>query len=154
MAYNIIDILDKTIIIAEKIKELYSGIDYKGEDKVKFELVRKVLIKNEKKEIKYYEDLKKGLENKNLEEIKFDIYDKIAFLMNEFKDRSMCENADNINKILHCIISLHKDIFALFLSVQGKLVRNEKDSETLTYEILTNILNRKRKTIEDFERLL
>lgn len=154
MAYNILDILDKTIAIDDKIRNLYFDIDYRGEDKIRFELVRKVLIKNVEKEIKYYENLKKELENKDLEEINFRIYDKISFFMNEFSQRMKCENVDNVNKLLNCTISLHKDIVALFVSVQGKLVRNKKDSQTLAYKILSKILNNKRKVIKEFERLL
>lgn len=154
MAYNIIDILDKTITIANKRKNIYLNIYYKGQDVAKFKLIRIVLVKSVEKEIKYYENLKNELAHKDLEDIDFGIYDKIAFLMNQFSEKLKCEEIDSINKVFNCTLSLHKDVLALYVSIQGRLVRNEKDAETLTYEILSNVLEEKRKTIKEFERLL
>ena len=154
MAYNIIDILDKTINIAEKRKKVYSNIDYKGQDKSKFQLVRCVLIKSIEKEISYYEELKKDLKYQDLEDIDFSIYDKISFLMNQFYNKAYCEDIDNIPKLIKCTTSLHKDIFALYMSIQGKLIRTENDTETFAYKILSNVLTRKQKTIVELERLI
>ena len=154
MAYNIIDILDKIITIANKRKDIYLSIYYKGQDVAKFQLIRTVLVKSVEKEIKYYENLKKELDHKNLEDIDFGIYDKIAFLMNQFSEKLTCEEIDSINKIFNCTLYLHKDVLALYVSIQGRLVRNEKDTETLAYKILSNVLEEKRKVIKEFERLL
>ncbi|MCM1991702.1 hypothetical protein [Oceanirhabdus seepicola] len=154
MAYNIIDILDKTINIAEKRKNVYLNIDYKGQNKANFQLVTSVLIKSVEKEIKYYEDIKLDLKDKCLEDIDFSVYDKISFLMNEFYNKAYCEDIDNIPKLIKCTASLHKDIYALYMSIQGKLVTTKNATETFAYKILSSVLDRKEKTIEELERLL
>ncbi len=154
MAYTIIDILNKTIDIAVKRKNLYLNIDYKGQDKAKFKLVKSVLIKSVDKEIKYYEDIKTDLKGNDLEDIDFSIYDKISFSMNEFNNKIYCENIDNIPKLIKWTASLHKDIFALYISIQGKLVITESDSETFAYKILSNVLEKKERTIKELERLI
>jgi len=154
MAYNIIDILNKTIDIAEKRKNVYLNINYKGQDTTKFQLVRSVLIKSVEKEIKYYKDLKTDLNNEDLENINFSVYDKISFLMNQFSNKIFCEDIDNIPDLINCAISLHKNIFALYISIQGRLVLTENDSKTFAYKVLSNVLYRKEKTIEELKRLL
>ncbi|WBW97155.1 hypothetical protein [Oceanirhabdus sp. W0125-5] len=154
MAYNIIDILDKTIHMAEKRKQLYLNIDYMGQDKQKFQLIQSVLIRSIEREIKYYEDIIHDLKDMNLEIIDFRIYDKISFLMNQFNNKIYYEKIDNIPKLIKWTAALHKDIFALFMSIQGKLVTSESDFETFAYKILSNVLIRKEKTIKELERLL
>lgn len=154
MAYNIIDILEKTITIANKRKNIYLNVYYKGEESIKFQLAKNILVKSVEKEIRYYETLKRELQYKDLEDIDFDIYDKISFLMNQFNEKLKCEEIDSIKKIFDWTVSLHKDVLALYVSIQGRLVRNQKYAETLTYEILSNVLAEKRKTIGEFERLL
>jgi len=154
MAYNIIDILDKTITINQKSKKVYLNIDYNGQDKSKFQLVRSVLMKGIEREIKYYEDIKKHLESKNLDEIDFSVYDKISFLINQFNDKIYCQNIDNITNLVNWTACLHKDIFALFISIQGELIRTSKDIETFAYETLSSVIDKKELTIKELERLL
>lgn len=143
MAYNIIDILDKTISIAIKRKELYLHVDYKGKDKENFELIKRVLIKSIDKEVNYYQDLKENLKNEELEDINFKIYDKISFLMNQFSNRIHCKDIDSIAMLIEHTLSLHKDIFALYISIQGKLVLAEKGSKNFAYEVLTEVLSKR-----------
>ena len=154
MPYNIIDILDKTISISKKRKIIYLDIDYKGQDITKFQLVRCVLIKSIEKEINYYEDLEKELQDQDLEDINFSVYDKISFLMNQFYNKIYCQDIDNIPKLIKYATTLHKDIFALYMSIQGKLITTENDTETFAYKILSNVLARKEKTIWELEKLL
>ncbi|MCY6372071.1 hypothetical protein [Clostridium ganghwense] len=154
MEYNILDILDKVIMISSKRIEVYLNIDYKGEDKEKFQLIDKVLIKSINRELKYYEDLKRELSNKELEKVNFATYDKISFLVHGFANKVRCDDINTIDKVLKCTLDLDKNILALYIDIQGRLIKSEGDSETKTYKTLYEIINEKRKIIKEIERIL
>jgi hypothetical protein len=82
VAYNVIDLIDKSIDIEEKRKKLYESIGRGKEDYSDIKIMSRVLIKEAEKTINYYKDLKKTLVDTDLEDIDFWTYDKMSFLKN------------------------------------------------------------------------
>ena len=95
MGYNIIDIVNKCIIIEENKRKIFKKII--NEDSlnlIKSELIRlrlivlvKTFLKDIDRVIDYYEELKNRINISSIEEIDFRTYDKIAFLMNEYDNK-------------------------------------------------------------------
>lgn len=152
MAYNIIDIIDKIILISEKRKRIYENVYCDKEKFSSINVITKVLSRCMDREIEYYRKLKCEIEGKVLNEIDFVIYDKISFLINEFSDRLACDDVSDVNKLKKCSLEMDKKVLALLINVQGRFIKNEEDTETLAYETLTLIIKEKEKCITELEK--
>ena len=89
MAYNVLDLLNKAINIAEKRKRTYNEAILNISKNSSLYILINVLIKNIDRTIEYYKKLKLETNTVTGEEIDFDIYDKISFLINEFNQKSL-----------------------------------------------------------------
>lgn len=83
--------------------------------------------------------------------IDFDIYDKISFLINQFNLKMYKTDAKTPKDFLSFSLGLEKEILALFLDIQGRLVKTSSDTTSTAYLILSNIINTKTKLIENLE---
>ncbi|MCJ7688080.1 MAG: hypothetical protein MUO60_01945 [Clostridiaceae bacterium] len=52
---------------------------------------------------------------------------------------------------LNFSLGLEKEILALFLDIQGRLIKTSSDTTSTSYIILSNIINTKTKLIENLE---
>lgn len=147
MAYTVIDILDKVIFTTEKKKkscdEVLKDLDVNSSTHI----LLRVLTQNLGKSIKYYEKLKLEFKNSPEEEIDFVIYDKISFLINEFNHKVIVPENMDVKNILKCCLEFQNDELALYIDIQGRIVRNEKDVETNTYKILQSMILEKQRYI-------
>ncbi|SHK77046.1 hypothetical protein SAMN02745163_04431 [Clostridium cavendishii DSM 21758] len=152
MAYDITDIIDKAINIANKRKKIYIKIaETSNNDCVK--VFSNVLVKNVDRNISYYETLKSQVTNNTIEEIGIDIYDKISFLINEFNNRHYTPEINNTKDFLKFSINFEKDIDALFIDIQGRLVKTSNDTDSITYNSLYEIIKAKENLIKSLEQL-
>lgn len=154
MAYNVIDLIDKSIDIEDKRKKLYEGIEKNREYHPAIKIMSRVLIKEINKTINHYKVLKKELRDIELEDIDFWTYDKMSFLINEYNKKHYQAQFDNVKGYLEFSLNLEKDMYSLLIDVQGRFVNNTDDTYTKTYEILSEIINNKAKHIETLEKTL
>lgn len=152
MGYNILDIIDKAMNIAIKRKNIYEKL---GEEKTNIpsiKVISKVLAKELNNTIEYYVKLKRVIGSIELEEIDFNIYDKMSFLISAFNNKISVPEITNIREYLNFILGLEKDLYSLLIDLQGRFVNNTSDVQTNTYKILSSMIAAKRKQIETLEK--
>ena len=154
MGYNAIDLLDKSIFIANKRKEIYTKIGEKNTSNTALLLISKVLVKNVEKSIQYYKKLKNEISEDILEDIEFTAYDKISFLINEFNKKLLVPDISDVKELLGFSLEFEKLLYALFIDIQGRLVQKEEDTDSTTYKLLSNIIRRKEKQLESLEKAI
>ncbi|WP_026884797.1 hypothetical protein [Clostridium akagii] len=154
MGYNIIDLIDKSIAIINKKKEIYEHISQETYTVPGMKIMSKVFIKEADETILYYQKLKDEIAGKSPEDINFGVYDKMSFLINEFNRKIYVTKATNVREYLKFSLGLEKDTFSLLLDLQGRFVINEDDIRTKTYKILSYIIENKEKQIEMLETVL
>lgn len=155
MGYTIIDIIDKLIMIKMKTREIYLNISHMNREDKAFNLVAIALMKAQEKHIEYYEGLKGKIE-KNVKGIDFLIYDKISFLIDEYKNRvDILEvNPKNMEEILNLALDFEKKNSALIIDIQGRLVKKEVDVQTKTYSILSEMIKKEQKYLNDLKNII
>ncbi|CAH2212573.1 hypothetical protein [Tepidibacter aestuarii] len=153
MAYNTIDLIDKAIDMAERRKEIYRQIAKDNSKNKGMNIIVNTLVKGLDKNIDCYNRIKKYIaQNENvLEEIDFLIYDKILFLVNQFKKRLMNPKISDTKSLMKFSVNLEKQIYALFIDIQGRLVVKEEDVKTNTYRFLSNIIREKEEYLKHLE---
>ena len=153
MGYNIIDIIDKAINIANMRKELYTDISNKSHQPPAVKIISKVLADNVDKTFIYYDKLKKEVNDREIEIIDFAIYDKISFLIGQFNLRLHITDATTPAEFISFSLDLEKEILALFLDIQGRLIKTAADTTSIAYTILTDMIKNKTNLIHDLENL-
>lgn len=155
MGYTIIDIIDKLIMIKMKTREIYLNISHMNREDKAFNLVAIALTKVQEKHIEYYEGLK-GKIGKYIKGIDFLIYDKISFLIDEYKNRvDILEvNPKNMEEILNLALDFEKKNSALIIDIQGRLVKKEVDVQTKTHSILSEMIKKEQKYLDDLKNII
>lgn len=151
MSYTAIDLLDKVIYISEKKKAICSAFMNEKSRNNNARMVMNIFIKNLDKSIQYYKNLKEEIKDSPLEEIDFVIYDKISFLMDAFNRKEIATESMSAKDILECCLNFQKDTLALYIDIQGRLIKNEDDIKTNTYKIIKDMISEKEKYIKDLE---
>ena len=151
MAYNVLDLLNKAIDIAEKRKRTYNEAIFNASKNPSLYIFINVLIKNIDRTIDYYKKLKLEANTVTGEEIDFVIYDKISFLINEFNYKIFIPENLNIKTLLESSLDIEKSVLALFIDIQGRLVKNQYTTETNAYKILSKIILQKENKIKDLQ---
>ncbi|MBI6873920.1 hypothetical protein [Clostridium aciditolerans] len=154
MSYTVIDLLDKAIVIAEKRKELYNELAVKTMRNSSLYIFVNVFIKNTDRTIEYYKQLKSEANNTNCEEIAFVVYDKISFLINEFNQKIFFLNNLSIKSLLKSSLDIEKDVLALFIDIQGRLVKSKEDTNTAAYKILSKVIIQKERNIKELQSFI
>lgn len=155
MGYTIIDILDKAILIQNKQVEIFQIIAHENNNITVIKLLSKILIEKACKIRDYYNDLKNNISKRNdIEELDIMIYDKISFLINEFNTRIYIPSITCAKEYLLFTRDLTKDIYSLFIDIQGRLVNNFCSNSQFTYNILSKIISCLDEHIEDFDNTI
>lgn len=154
MGYNIIDIIEKGINIANRRKTILQKIVKEKNDIPSLDVVSRALIKGIDKSIQHYETLKKEAGDTVFEEIDFVTYDKISFLITEFTNKICVPEINNVRDYLRFSLELERDVYSLLVDIQGRFVKNTSDVHTKTYKILSEVINNKRKRIEILQKTL
>lgn len=157
MGYNVIDVIDKAINIANERKTKHKNIGKQKGDVQSIKIMSTVFVKQADKTIEYYETLKKELKSLKFEDIDFDVYDRMSFLVNEFNKKEYLEEINGIKDVkdyLKFSLNLEKDIYSLFVDIKGRFVKNTSDVNTKTYEILSKIVDNKANSVSMLEKVL
>ncbi|MBE6064693.1 hypothetical protein [Clostridium cochlearium] len=155
MAYTALDLLDKIIYVEEKKKSMCGIRLEKIKNNTRIYVLVKVLIKNINENIEFNKKLRKEIEKTEMEEIDFVVYDKISFLIDEFSNKIVAPDVFNIKDIFKSCLEFQKDILALYIYIQGKVVQKQADVGTSTYKVLNTMIAKKKKELkelEDFEK--
>ncbi|AKA69228.1 hypothetical protein [Clostridium scatologenes] len=153
MGYNVIDLIDKAINIAIKEKTLYENIGKEKCNIPSIKIMSKILMQEVDKNIQYNECLKKEVGDLNPDEIDFGIYDKMSFLINEFNKKVYVAKIINTREYLKFSLGFQKDVYSLLIDLQGRFVKSAHDTDTKTYEILSNMINNKANHIAILEKI-
>ncbi|HHT98077.1 MAG TPA: hypothetical protein GXZ90_09325 [Clostridiales bacterium] len=148
--YTILDILDKLIVIEEKGYKMYDTIYLREDIDEKIKLVAKILAAQELKHIQLYKRIKKTTEEGELPSIDFDIYDQASQLLSNFLHPVLLD-VENIKELLRFSLDYEKQNLALIITIQGLLVRGLDGSNSVTYNVLGEIIEEQQKHIQNIE---
>lgn len=151
MGYNIFDVLDKLIILEEKAIKMYRQIAATKDISPSLKTVALVLAKEEEKHIESYSVLMENFKDKELDEIDFDIYDKVSSLLNEFQSRIVMPEASDVKSLLSFALELESQNLALLLDIQGRMVKYKDDVEKVSYKVLEYLLEDEKKHIDNLK---
>lgn len=154
MAYNIMDIIYKGIDVATKRRSVFEKIEQENPNNLQIKIVSRVLIKEVNRTILYYGDLLNKYKGADFEEINILIYDKISFLINSFDKKIFIPKISTVREYIRYSIDINKDLYSLLIDIQGRLVLNTSDTGTITYIILTDIINYTSKHIDLLENIM
>ncbi|MBU3178807.1 hypothetical protein KPL47_21075 [Clostridium estertheticum] len=154
MGYNVIDLINKSINIAIRKKDIYESIGHIKCDIPFIETMSKVLAKEINTSINYYEELKSELSESNTEEIDFYIYDKMSFLIDEFNKKIYATEINNIKEYLKFSLNLERDANSLLMDIQGRFLKDESDINTKTYKTLSDMIINKEKFVTSLEKIV
>ena len=154
MAYNIVDLINKSIKLATRRKKIYEDIGKEKCDIPSIEIMSKILAKETDKSIKYYEALKVALTEAKVEEIDFYIYDKMSFLIDEFNKKICATEINNIKEYLKFSLNLERDAKSLLMDIQGRFLRDASDINTKTYKTLSDMIINKEKLVTSLEKIV
>lgn len=154
MGYTVIDIIDKSIEIELKRKNILISVESEGKNFHVISLMSKVLIKDIDSNIEEYSNLKEEMLAEKLDSINFEIYDKISALIIEFNKKKYMSKSENVEEYLNFSLDLDKDTYSLFVDIQGRFVQNIEDINTKTYIVLSKIIDCMEKRICSHEETL
>ncbi|WP_123053739.1 hypothetical protein [Clostridium sp. JN-1] len=154
MGYNIIDLIDKAIDIANRERKIYEDIGKEHCSIPPIKIMSKVLITHVGKDIKYLEDLKNNLMNVEIEDIDFEIYDKMSFLINQFNKKVYVKKIVSTRDFLEFSLNFQRDVYSLLIDLQGRSVKSTNDVKTRTYKTLSNMINNAADHITVLEKTL
>ncbi|MBU3100095.1 MULTISPECIES: hypothetical protein [Clostridium] len=154
MGYNVIDLINKSINIAIRKKDIYESIGQIKCDIPFIETMSKVLAKEISNSINYYEELKSAVSESNTEEIDFYIYDKMSFLIDEFNKKICATDINNIKEYLKFSLNLERDAKSLLMDIQGRFLRDASDINTKTYKTLSDMIINKEKLVTSLEKIV
>lgn len=154
MAYTVIDIMKKLSYIEEKAYLIYRELVYQSDNIPKLKILASVLAKEEKRHIEYYKTLIEKLENKPVHEIDIDIYDKVSFLLDSFKSKITNPQTLKVGDLVEYSLDFERKNLAVLLDIQGRLVRSEADTETITYKTLIDIIKQEKTHIINLEKFV
>lgn len=113
-----------------------------------------VLAREEEKHVESHNNLKESLKDKELDEIDFDVYDKVSGLISEFQSRIMMSTIYNVKELVLAALVLESQYLALLVDIQGRMVKNKEDVERISYKVLESLLEDEKKRINNLKVFL
>lgn len=151
MSYDVRDILRKSIQIACKNKDLIKDIQEEQES-LQNQLVAKVISRQIDNEINKYYGMIQSIDYIETEFIDFDTYDCISKKCNELHRLNLVYEIEQPKHIINLAINLDSSMMALYIDIQGRLVKNPKTSDTHVYRVLSDLIQFKRDRIEQLKK--
>lgn len=150
MGYDIRDVIDKALNVASKRKALYASLmDINPDVRIRF-VINTLLIQVDKDINSFYE-LKQSITDDIAEEIDFDIYDKISSLVYQFNRTLIKPNIRNSEDLLNFALDSEEKLYALFVDIQGRLVKDNVLVESQAYLMLNKIIEVREKNIKNIK---
>lgn len=151
--YTVVDLIEKLIVIEEKGHEIYRLISLMEDIDTNIKVVARILATEEKRHAQIYKKLKNKVEKSEIPAIDFGVYDQASNLISSFR-YPISGHIKDIEQLLNFALDFEEQTVSLVLSIQGLLIRESGDSATVTYDVLTEILEEEKKHIENIERFL
>lgn len=151
MGYNIFDLLDKLVLIEKKAIDMYKQIAKTKNASSSLKTVALVLAKEEERHVESYNAIKQSLKGKELDEIDFDVYDKVSSLVNQFQSRIILPDTSDVKELLLFALEFESQNLALLLDIQGRMVKNKEDVERVSYKVLEGLLEDEKKHINNLK---
>ncbi|AWZ48903.1 hypothetical protein C3495_08800 [Clostridiaceae bacterium 14S0207] len=153
MAYNVIDLLERKIDISNKILDLYKDTQNEYRSNKPLCLIINVFINYRNSKIEHCKLLKEDLKHKDLKDIDIFIYDKISSLISQFHSNmtGFSCNGEVKDFLERCII-LNEEEKALIINIRGRLIQQYEDTNTIEYRVLTNIMVKEEKFIDELKK--
>lgn len=152
--YTVVDIIDKIIEIDEKSVELYKLLQRNLTISDHARLVAGVFIREEERHINTYKKIKEEISNIEEAQIDFDIYDTISKIISAFKNELIYKEVYEVREILIDALDFKQKHLALVVRIQGLLVRKSEDVESISYKVLTRIIDEEKRHVEIIEAFL
>ncbi|WP_099187658.1 hypothetical protein [Tepidibacter mesophilus] len=149
MAYTAVDIVNKALMISDKINNLYSNFDGCTKKYDSFKLTVLILLKQLQRDINYYNKLKEEIRNDIYEEMDFGTYDEISKQINKFIYKINTSNCYCYKSIFKNHLYLNHSMYAVFIDAQGRIVKKENDSNSQSYKILSRIIKNKLNNLNE-----
>ena len=150
MGYNIVDILDKLIMIEQKGYAIYERISQMENVDEKIRVVARILADQEIRHMVSYKRIRKLTKKGDMPSIDFDIYDQASQLISGHILPPSVHMAD-IQQLLKFAIDFEKQGLALLMRIQGLLVRGAEAEGSINYNVLSEIIKEEKKHIKDLE---
>lgn len=155
MNYMLSDLIQKLIDIEKDFYNIYVRIEEEWKNKSPLiYAVTKAIEKEEKKHIKFFEELKNDLSDELNEPIDFYLYDKVAKLLYEFRVYIQFPEIKTVQDLIKYAVEFEKNTIGLLLDIQGRLLEKIDDINSNVYKVLTEIINQEKKHEKMFEDLL
>ena len=151
--YDIRDVVKKAIDIANQKKALYEKLSENVWDPGT-QLAIKVLKGAVESDISHYKSMIDNISDEMAETIDFGIYDKVSSLVNQFSRLILMPDLQTKTSLIEFAIDLEERSYALMIDIQGRMVTETKMSETVSYYVLTELIEEKRLFVEKLRAFL
>lgn len=154
--YTIIDLIERLIVIEKKGHEMYRLISLMDDIDDNIKVVARILASEEKRHKAAYERLRDRLvagAEGEVPPIDFATYDQASNLISSFR-YPISGHIKDIKELLRFALDFEEQRISLGLSVQGLLIRNPQDSSSVTYKVLNQMIEEKKKHIKNIENFL
>jgi hypothetical protein len=153
--YTVQDIIEKLILIEQDGTKIYTDIaDKFKESNPMLSILAKAFAKEEARHAQYYVNLKKEIKNEEEIEIDFHIYDQVAKLLYEYRNRLMLPELKEVRELIKYSLEFERKNIGLLLDIQGRLVTNPQDLSKARYEIFSKIIQEEREREKKLEKYL
>ncbi len=154
MAYTIIDLIDKFILIERSGYEMFMRMaaDEGTEERIK--TLARVFAKEEERHVETYTNLREEIAAEADIEIDLRIYDRVTKFIYEFINNNKAVSNLDIKGMLEFCLEFEKENLALVISVQGIFVNEKKGADNKCYNVLTEIIHEEEKHIKNIEFFL
>lgn len=154
MAYTIIDLIDKFILIEQSGYEMFMKMAAGEDTQERTKTLCRVFANEEKRHIEIYKQLKEDIAGESDIEIDFRIYDKVTKFIYEFINNNKSVGNPDIKGMLEFCLEFEKENLALAMSVQGVFVNEKTGTDSKIYNVLGEIIGEEEKHIKNIEVFL
>lgn len=152
--HTIIDVIDRIIEINEQSAELYKLLQKNFTISEQVRLATGVFVREKERHINTYVRIKEEFLNSENIQIDFDVYGTISKIISAFKKELIYIEAFELKGILAYALDFRQKLIALIVRVQELLVRKSEDTESISYKILTRIIDEEKKHVKMIEAFL
>lgn len=154
MAYTIVDLLDKFILIEQKGYEMFMVIAANEAVEERIKALARIFASEEKRHSEIYKGLKEKMAGEPGIDVDLGIYDRASKLIYEFLNGNRIARTQNAKDILEFCLDFEKENLALIMSIQGILVSGEKSADSKNYRLLEELIGEEQKHIKNIELFL
>ena len=123
------------------------------EGDIRNRMVLGVFIKSTEKEIRHCDEMLSSISDQMAGGIDFDVYDKISFLVNQFSRTLVMPKTHDRRQLVAYALNQEKAVLALLLDIQGRMMMQERMTESVAYYVLSELIEIKKAFIDKMERI-